>query len=346
VGSGISMPRSNGLRVQVDDDRLEERLNTQLSEVRLPEIPADCTLIDTNYDGTPDSIVVDTVGDGIGDTIIPLASTGRLQRFAQEMVASTSFKVFSLGVTLTQLGTCMLADEEVPREIFRIAEMLTCTALVGESFCRWWAERFTLRFLFRPIMILDLLNILPLVSVIFNPTLTSANPAFAASRLFRATRVLRLARLLGKGDLPISEVTRTATHIAFSGLALVMVPAGFFWELEREVNDDLRGYGDALYFAITTLTTVGYGDITPVTRLGRLIVSFQMLSAVSLIPYEVSNLFTVINKARSSDIELECPKCGLREHAAKSRFCCWCGASITRTPTARPQRHLSRLRTA
>ena len=65
--------------------------------------------------------------------------------------------------------------------------------------------------------------------------------------------------------------------------AVVLTAAGLIFEAERATNPAFSTFGDAIYFAITTLTTVGFGDLVPTTEIGRLIVAGEMLAAVTFI---------------------------------------------------------------
>ena len=117
-------------------------------------------------------------------------------------------------------------------------------------------------------MVVDLLNILPL-GLIIDPSLSVALPALSALRLLRATRILRLSRLFSKETftklvqalrgsstaVEVSEVTRVVCRVAFTVAAVVLTAAGLIFEAERATNPAFSTFGDAIYFAITTLTT-------------------------------------------------------------------------------------------
>ena len=94
----------------------------------------------------------------------------------------------------------------------------------------------------------------------------------APLRLLRALRILRLRRLLGKEELSqlaravtgdpgysVPESQRVVARVAFSVVAIVLSSAGIEWQAEHLANPLLSTYGDAVYFSVTTLTTVGFG---------------------------------------------------------------------------------------
>ena len=291
---------------------LLRRAITRARTPSLAEQPSEVG-VDTDGDGVADSIALDTVGDGFADTLVPLAAQDTWRRRAQELLTSPGFQVYSLILTIVLLvifaaglDTSLLGGLDA-----LFAEEVAYALLVGEYGLRWFAVNFKPGFLLTPIMVVDLLNILPL-GLIIDPSLSVALPALSALRLLRATRILRLSRLFSKETftklvqalrgsstaVEVSEVTRVVCRVAFTVAAVVLTAAGLIFEAERATNPAFSTFGDAIYFAITTLTTVGFGDLVPTTEIGRLIVAGEMLAAVTFIPYEVTQLFGALADAR------------------------------------------------
>ncbi len=117
--------------------------------------------------------------------------------------------------------------------------------------------------------------------------------AFAVLRLAQVLRLTRLLRLLRT----LTALRRTRAlrildtlvnrhkvlHTALVAGTVVVALATAVWLLERETNPSLAAFGDALWWAIVTTTTVGYGDITPQTGLARLVATGLMLMGIGLI---------------------------------------------------------------
>jgi voltage-gated potassium channel len=131
-----------------------------------------------------------------------------------------------------------------------------------------------IRFLFTPLVLLDVLAVLALVP---------------ALRGLRALRLLRLARSVRffRYSTPIQGVTRSlkengmlyAFNISFL-LSGVGIGGLSLFLAERGVNPAIEGVADGLWWALVTITTVGYGDITPVTSLGRFIAGVLMITGM------------------------------------------------------------------
>lgn len=100
-------------------------------------------------------------------------------------------------------------------------------------------------------------------------------------RVLRAITALRRVRSLAVLDRLINR--HKLLHIALLSAAVVGVLAFVVWLLERDTNPSLAHFGDALWWAIVTTTTVGYGDITPQTGLARLFATGLMLMGIGLI---------------------------------------------------------------
>jgi hypothetical protein len=79
-------------------------------------------------------------------------------------------------------------------------------------------------------------------------------------------------------------------RVVISIFTLVSVSTGLIYSAEHEVNPQIPDYFTALYFGLTTLTTVGFGDISPVTVSGRFVVGASILAGVAIIPAQAANL--------------------------------------------------------
>ncbi len=103
---------------------------------------------------------------------------------------------------------------------------------------------------------------------------------------FRPLRLLRLVTLLSVLHRTIGETLRgrVATYVAGSAALLVLVGALAVLDVEQSAPDaKILTFGDALWWAITTITTVGYGDMYPVTSIGRMVAAALMMSGIAVL---------------------------------------------------------------
>jgi len=122
-----------------------------------------------------------------------------------------------------------------------------------------------------------------------------ALPAIRPLRAFRIFRLLRIARVLVAWERLKRHVWGFLSHnqfgYALAVLALALLVGGLaMLEVERPANPTLRSYTDALWYALVTLSTVGYGDIGPATTAGRLIAAILIFVGVSFFGLLTANL--------------------------------------------------------
>ena len=167
------------------------------------------------------------------------------------------------------------------------------------------------KYVTQPLVLVDFaVVVLPLLLTTF-PMLDTAFPEVLSGQSglinLRLLRVLRLQRVL-KDELTFSRFVYALqlndkasgvivqqwelqlARVLLSIFTLLSVAAGLIFTTEHAVNPAFSDYFTALYFTITTLTTVGFGDITPVTWEGRLAVSASILAGVTIIPSQAAAL--------------------------------------------------------
>jgi voltage-gated potassium channel len=110
---------------------------------------------------------------------------------------------------------------------------------------------------------------------------------------------------------------------------LVIIMGSLMYLIERGRNG-FTSIPDSIYWAIVTITTVGYGDISPVTPLGKLVASLIMLMGYGIIAVPTGIVTTEMAiAARSKGQHQEvCPNCGLEGHDGDAKFCKRCGVKL------------------
>jgi voltage-gated potassium channel len=116
----------------------------------------------------------------------------------------------------------------------------------------------------------------------------------------------------------------------FTLFAIIFVYSGLIYQVEHQVNpENFRTFLDAFYFSVVTMTTVGFGDITPISETGRLLTVLMILTGIALIPWQLGDLIRQFAKT-SNQIKTLCPTCSLSFHDADAQFCKICGTQLER----------------
>jgi len=210
----------------------------------------------------------------------------------------------------------------------KFAEITVVSIFILEYAARYYVAKQKLKYVTSGYAIIDLLSILPVIILIID---FSFLRIFRWLRFFRMIRILRFQRMFKQQNTVFGKLTETeivVTRIILTVFTIIFVSAGLIWSVETKFgNQDMGTIFDAMYFAIVTLSTVGYGDITPLTPLGKGITTVMILSGVALIPYQLTQLAKILIKSgyiESNELqqfggakgafridmeEIECPHC-------------------------------------
>lgn len=149
-------------------------------------------------------------------------------------------------------------------------------------------------------------------------------------RTLRLFRVLEMMALVGQGKLLLGALQRSRGQILlflFTVLMLVTVFSSLLYLIEPE-EAGFTSIPKSIYWGIVTLTTVGYGDVVPVTPLGQFISVMIMLSGYSIIALPAgvfsAEVIRTLREERYSDEA--CPGCGAHQHEFDALYCKRCGS--------------------
>jgi len=175
--------------------------------------------------------------------------------------------------------------------------------------------------------LVDLLAILPsYLSLVF--TGTQSLLVIRSVRLLRVFRVLKLARFVGEAR-QLRTALRASAHkilvFLFTVLTVVTIVAAVMYLVEGE-ESGFTSIPQAMYWAVVTMTTVGYGDVAPHTPLGKLLASFVMILGYGILAVPTGIVTVELASAARKSVNTQaCPGCSAEGHDADAVFCKFCG---------------------
>lgn len=206
-------------------------------------------------------------------------------------VANRIYDWYMLVMILASIVPLMFINEY---PVFRIIEAVTVSAFIIDYAMRWYTSPILLKkgwhsfliYPFTPMAIIDLLSILPGLNLI--------NPSFKLLRLTRLLKIVRLLKLTRYSSkiLIFINVLKKERQVLFAVMLLalfyIFITALIMFNAEPHIDpvsgkETFHSFFDALYWATVTLTTVGYGDLCPVTDIGRAVSMLSSLFGVAII---------------------------------------------------------------
>jgi len=150
-------------------------------------------------------------------------------------------------------------------------------------------------------------------------------------RVLRIFRVLKLVQFVGEANLLIKSLQasmRRITVFLFAVLCLVIIFGSLIYVIEGEANG-FTSIPKSIYWAIVTMTTVGYGDISPKTAFGQTLAALVMIVGYSIIAVPTGIVTAEITQRLKKKISNRpCPECGSGSHDGDAEYCKYCGSLL------------------
>lgn len=150
-------------------------------------------------------------------------------------------------------------------------------------------------------------------------------------RILRIFRILKLVSYLGEARLLMQALRASRRKVAvflFTVLTLVVIFGSLMYVIEG-AESGFTSIPRSIYWAIVTLTTVGYGDISPQTALGQALASLVMILGYSIIAVPTGIVTVEMSHAFGRKVSTQvCPECSAEGHDADARHCKFCGAEL------------------
>jgi voltage-gated potassium channel len=239
--------------------------------------------------------------------------------------------IFILASVLLVMLESVTSLNEKYFEFFNKAEWVITILFSIEYFGRIIAIKKPTQYIFSFFGMVDLLSTIPkYLSLLFVGT--HALVALRALRLLRIFRILKLARFIGASNNLIKALKASKVKIfvfLFFILILSIILGTVMYLVEVHQDSGFTSIPRSVYWAIVTLTTVGYGDIAPVTALGQFIAAIIMIMGYSIIAIPTGIISAEFIRGEKIHTNTQsCPNCGASGHKDNAEFCYECGHKI------------------
>jgi voltage-gated potassium channel len=254
--------------------------------------------------------------------------------FEAETRAGRLFDIVLLWTIFLSIAVVMV--ESVPRyraeygEVLSALEWIFTALFTVEYVLRLASVRRPLRYATSFFGVVDLCAILPGYLSLVVP----GSQYLLVVRVLRVVRVFRIFKLtehLHEADvllIALSASRRKIMVFLTTVLALTVIIGSLMYVIEGEENG-FTSIPTSIYWAIVTLTTVGYGDLSPKTPLGMILASVVMILGFGIIAIPTGIVTSEISRATRKPVTTEaCPGCGLQGHDVDAVYCKYCATRL------------------
>ena len=249
--------------------------------------------------------------------------------FAGKLFDILLLALILLSVVLVSLESIQSIDE-IYHNYINIAEWVITILFTLEYIARLLCVTSPGKYIFSFFGLIDLLSTLPkYLSMVFLGTHSMV--ALKSLRLLRVFRILKLTHFVGESNTLIKalQASKTKILVFVYGVLILCVIFGTIMYLVESADSGFTSIPKSVYWCIVTLTTVGYGDIAPITPLGQFIASFIMIMGYGIIAVPTGIVTAEMTKKINVDLNTQaCPHCLISEHKEDAVYCHQCGKKL------------------
>jgi len=254
--------------------------------------------------------------------------------FESDTKAGKIFDITILCLILLSILTVLL--ESIPglrntyKEHFIKLEWIFTFLFTLEYFLRIYVSSSRRGYIFSFYGIIDFLSILP---AFMGLIIVGARSLIVirALRLLRIFRIFKINRYLNAGEVLVKALRGSREKIGvflFTLLNIIILIGTMMYLIEGE-KYGFTSIPKSIYWTIVTMTTVGYGDLTPATPLGQFLSSILMIIGYAIIAVPTGIITVELTKAHNQKVSGQvCPRCMYEGHDADATFCKNCGAQL------------------
>jgi len=260
--------------------------------------------------------------------------------FESDTPAGRAFDVVLLGAIVLSVLTVML--ESVPSvnarygSDLRVVEWVFTGLFTVEYLVRLLVVRRPLTYAVSLLGIIDFLSIVPTLATLVVPG-SHYLVTIRTLRLLRVFRIFKLGQFVGEGEFIVTalKASRFKIMVFLTAVLTLVVVMGTIMYVVEEGRNGFTSIPQSIYWAIVTLTTVGYGDISPTTVIGQTLASILMILgyAIIAVPTGIVSAQMAGNRIAAAPAapafkQVVCHVCQAPDHRADAEFCWRCGEKL------------------
>lgn len=245
-------------------------------------------------------------------------------------------KVFDIALIIVIVASVLLVILESVESyrikydaLFSTAEWVLTILFTIEFVLRLYCVRSPLKYATSTFGIIDIMALLPSYLSMFLSSGISGFIVIRALRLLRIFRIFKLGHSMKQASIIVAALKGSRVKISIF-LFFILILVTIIGSLMYVVEDSFDNIPMGIYWAVVTLTTVGYGDIYPVTNIGKFLAATVMILGYAVIAVPtgiVSSEFISANESAKTNTQA-CPNCASEGHDDDAKYCKYCGVDL------------------
>lgn len=252
--------------------------------------------------------------------------------FESETRAGKIFDVALIVLILISVIAVIIESIPVIREqygyTFLYLELFFTAIFTIEYILRLYSVRQPMSYAFSFFGLIDFFSVIPTFLLFVLPGAQSLL-ILRSVRLIRVFRIFKLGTYFEEGSLIIQalRMSRYKIMVFFFSIIILVTVSGAMMYMVESPESGFTDIPTSIYWAIVTMTTVGYGDIAPATPLGKTLASLLMISGYAIIAVP-TGIVTAELSRNNKVTNIACPNCSREGHEENATYCKFCGSHL------------------